>query len=333
MNTLSLETLGTELQILPTLKQIAGNAGGTEAALPRLPDLRLRTILVPFDFSDVSSAVLHRLVGFAEGAGAALHILHVVEPPGMTETGESRSLTAISEARVAAAEFQLQVCADQVSRSQMSIISAVRVGLATEEIVSHARAIRADLIVMSAHVGTGLKNTLLRTTTERVVRLAPCPVLVIARDKVSEFLPEASSFPPQSWKRILMPVDLANSVPGALAYAAAIARANNAKLHILHAVTGNTAVTGEDAATAKSRLAEWLRAELCWPVDFEATVWTGIPLAHAILTEASRAQVDAIVLPARDCLWSRRLRLWSVTDGILRHAPCPVLCVNENANR
>lgn len=333
MNTLSLETLGTELQILPTLKQIAGNAGGTEAALPPLPDLRLRTILVPFDFSDVSSALLHRLVGFAEGAGAALHILYVVEPPGMTETGESRGLSAISKARIAAAEFQLRVCADQVSRSQISITSAVRMGRATEEIVSHARAVRADLIVMSAHVGTGLKNVLLRTTTERVVRLAPCPVLVIGRDKVSEFLPEAVSFPPRSWKRILLPVDLANSIPGALALAAAIARVNNAKLHILHAVSGNSTEAGEGASTAKSLLAEWLRAELCWPVDFEATVWTGLPLAHAILTEACRAQVDVIVLPARDCLWSRRLRLWSVTDGILRHAPCPVLCVNENANR
>ena len=96
----------------------------------------------------------------------------------------------------------------------MAITSTVRVGRAADEIVLQAGDLQADLIVMSAHVGKGLSGVLLRTTTERVAREAPCPVLVIAKDKVHELLQNVKDFPPRSWKRILVPVDLTDAVRG-----------------------------------------------------------------------------------------------------------------------
>jgi len=116
-----------------------------------------------------------------------------------------------------------------------------------------------------------------------------------------------------------------------LAYAVAIAMTNGSRLHLLHVVTNDTSTVEAATACASQGLTEWLRTELCWPVKREATIWTHTPLLHSILAEAEQSKIDVIVLPARDCAWSRRHRLWSVTDGILRHAPCPVLCVSENA--
>jgi len=55
----------------------------------------------------------------------------------------------------------------------------VRVGRPFSEIVAEARDWPADLIIMATHGRTGLMHVLVGSTTERVVRTAQCPVLVV----------------------------------------------------------------------------------------------------------------------------------------------------------
>lgn len=305
-----------------------GKVGGAESAtaLPPFLNLRPRTIVAPFDLSDISTALLRRLIALAETSEMTVHVLHVVESSsGLVPNGETPIYPG---ARAAAARMQIQQWVAQSFPGQVSITTTVRVGRATDEIVAYAQALSADLIVMSAHVGSAMKNVLLRTTTERVVRQSPCPVLVVARDQVKEFLNAPERFPLRTWKRILLPLELSGNDREALAYAAAIARENEARLHILHCVNGHTAESDEAVSSVEDRVAAWLDSELRWPLEYEATVWSNVPLLNAILQEAKLSNIDLIVLPARDCAWFRRHRLWSITDGILRHAPCPVLSVN-----
>jgi nucleotide-binding universal stress UspA family protein len=265
------------------------------------------------------------LITLAENSNATVHVIHVVEPSRGSVASEGTPIYL--GARAAAARMQIEQWVARTFSSPVSITTTVRVGRAADEIVAHAQALGADLIIMSAHVGSGSKNVLLRTTTERVVRQSPCPVLVIARDQVQAFLIEPEPFPLRSWRRILLPVDLSSDVGEALAYAAAIVRDNGARLHILH---GNRDTMGLDETytSADARLAIWLHTHFRWPVEYEATIWNNVPLLNAILHEVKLSRIDLIVLPARDCAWFRRHRLWSITDGILRHAPCPVLSVN-----
>src|SRR5262245_56117697 len=53
--------------------------------------------------------------------------------------------------------------------------------------INAARALKADLIIISTHAYTGLEHALLGSTTERVVRHAPCPVLVV-RERERDFV-------------------------------------------------------------------------------------------------------------------------------------------------
>jgi nucleotide-binding universal stress UspA family protein len=55
------------------------------------------------------------------------------------------------------------------------------------EICDTARAMKVDLIILTTHGYTGLKHVLLGSTAERVIRHAPCPVLVV-REKEHEFV-------------------------------------------------------------------------------------------------------------------------------------------------
>lgn len=331
MNTLNLAPDQPRWETPPTRLTRAGKGAGTESAsaMPSLSKLRLRTIVAPFDFSDVSAALLRRLIALAEASDATLHVVHVVEPSSrLVANGDTPIYPG---ARAAAARMQIEQWVARTFSSPVSITTTVRVGRAADEIVAHAQALCADLIIMSAHVGSGSKNVLLRTTTERVVRQSPCPVLVVPRDQVEAFLSEPESFPLRTWRRILLPVDLSSDAREAVAYAASIAQANGAKLHLLHCVGADKTESADSVSSNEERLAAWLGSELRWPVEFEATIWSNVPLLNTILHEVKVSKIDLIVLPARDCAWFRRHRLWSITDGILRHAPCPVLSVNAAA--
>lgn len=86
------------------------------------------------------------------------------------------------------AEKALIRLADSTARQgDVPVRTATRTGRAYDEIAAAARDENADLIVISTHGYTGLKHVLLGSTTERVVRHAPCPVLVI-RQHEREFI-------------------------------------------------------------------------------------------------------------------------------------------------
>ena len=70
----------------------------------------------------------------------------------------------------------------------MKIETLQRLGVPYEEIVDVAKELAVDLIVIATHGYTALKHFLLGSTTERVVRLAPCPVLVV-REGERDFVP------------------------------------------------------------------------------------------------------------------------------------------------
>jgi universal stress protein A len=57
----------------------------------------------------------------------------------------------------------------------------VQVGTAFEVITNTARDCEIDLIVLTTHGKTGLKHVFMGSTAERVVRHAPCPVLVVRK--------------------------------------------------------------------------------------------------------------------------------------------------------
>jgi nucleotide-binding universal stress UspA family protein len=62
---------------------------------------------------------------------------------------------------------------------EIPFVTNVRMGHVAQTIVEYAQSIRADLIVMGTHGRTGLAHFIIGSVAERVVRLAPCPVLTV----------------------------------------------------------------------------------------------------------------------------------------------------------
>lgn len=142
--------------------------------------LRIKSILVPLDFSPSSKKALDYAVIVARQFKAKLTFLHVVEPAGTPDFAASFSLVMEDDKLMVAAKKELEnvIEAARVPRGLVEKI-LVRFGRSFHEITEAARTRKADLIIISTHGYTGLKHALLGSTTERVVRHASCPVLVV----------------------------------------------------------------------------------------------------------------------------------------------------------
>jgi len=140
-----------------------------------------RRILVPIDFSLPSKRAMHYAREWTSLFQAELFLLHVVDPVAAAGEFGASPVGKIRRDLVGRAKAALAGLAKTELPRSMSVAVDVRKGKPFDQIVSFARTIKADLIIMATHGHTGLKHMLLGSTAERVVRHAPCPVLVLRR--------------------------------------------------------------------------------------------------------------------------------------------------------
>jgi nucleotide-binding universal stress UspA family protein len=155
-----------------------------DRGLPTL--LQLKKILVPTDFSEASNSAYKYALRFGQQFDAELHIVHVSEPILSPQLAGLPPMPTFSEEERSLAENNLRVWADSMERVGVKTETMLRTGLAAHEIVEAAKEIDADLIVIATHGYTGWKHFCIGSTAERVVRAAPCPVLVV-REKEHQF--------------------------------------------------------------------------------------------------------------------------------------------------
>jgi universal stress protein A len=163
----------------------------TQALLERgtSASIGLKRILVPVDFSPLSKKALHYATRLAQQFGAAVDVFHVLEPeiPPAFD-GFMIAPPTVSIGSSAHCAGQLKALVNSVRNAGVTRVgSSVRSGLAAIEIVEAAKELDVDLIVIATHGYTGWKHFAIGSTAERVVRAAPCPVLVV-REKEHEFV-------------------------------------------------------------------------------------------------------------------------------------------------
>jgi len=164
--------------------------GIRENDFPAVPlaEIRLKRILVPVDFSECSRKALQYAASFAKQFDAEIVLLHVVEPPVYSEgTGLAPTSMVFDDTtiRVAAAK-QLAEWRNQIA-SGATVKANVRSGVPYHQIIQSAEETNTDLIVIGTEGRTGLARMLIGSTAERVVRHAPCPVMVV-REREHDFI-------------------------------------------------------------------------------------------------------------------------------------------------
>jgi nucleotide-binding universal stress UspA family protein len=139
------------------------------------PSAAFHRILVPTDFSVPAERAWALAQRLARAADAELVLVHVVSGRG---SPLSRAGPAFEAVRKWAAE-ELEDCAGKARAQGLRVGVALRTGVAYREIVALAREGKADLIVVATLGRGGIGRALLGSVADRVVRLAPCPVLTV----------------------------------------------------------------------------------------------------------------------------------------------------------
>lgn len=144
-----------------------------------------KVVAAPTDFSPTSRLALEQAARIAARDGAALHILHVFDPPWAHL--HYRAPTAEADPHFqreyrAALERRLQAFAADLglpSGAPAPVFSLITRSGHRSAIIDHAQQIHADLVVLGARGRTNLRDVLLGSTAERVLSESVCSVLVV----------------------------------------------------------------------------------------------------------------------------------------------------------
>lgn len=307
----------------------------TSTAVPTSPSgFKIERILVPLDFSPASMEALDYAVSIAKQFHAAIHLLHVYPPDEASAPGAGHLLFESAEAierlneeltgihRKHAPTFRPENC-------------HIRGGRPHQEIVQLAREIDADLITLSTRGHSGLKHLLLGSTAERVVRSAPCPVLV-ARKRKQRSKASREEF---AIRTVLVPTDFSQCSLAGTEYAAFLARKLNATLRLFHAMYPYTNYVFVDRAGVRlSGLAEAMEETARQEMDAlkKMDFLRGLPVQTEILpgaavdeicAAAGDPEVDLIITSTHGRTGLKHALIGSVAEHVVRYAEAPALVV------
>jgi len=168
-------------ETLPTIETSASppaNIGANPSASRPLPLVHLKNILVPLDFSPMSLKSLQYAIPFAQFFGARLTLLYVIEP--LTYVPELPYGIPLPPDPTAEMDSELQRIRQTMIPAEIGVDTVVCEDFASEGVIDVAREVNADLIITTTHGRTGLSHLLMGSTAEKIVRKAPCPVLVLS---------------------------------------------------------------------------------------------------------------------------------------------------------
>jgi len=277
-------------------------------------------ILFTTDLSPCSELALPYARAIARLYGSTIHLLHVTGPEAW-----------VGPLGVPYPHVQDEDLAAQRAMNKLMKSGALEGTLCTRTImrgevwgvVSNMLTYRnIDLIVLGTHGYGGLRHVLLGSVAEQIFRHASCPVMTVGprtKDGLVKGHLEA----------IIYATDFSGTSLGALPYALSLARANRAKLKVVHAI--HPIITAEDVMishmneliqNAKQQALRLVEGEP--DLDYQVIVQAGTP-SEMILEIASHTKTDLIVMGAHRGTSSHTP--WAVAHRVVCQATCPVLTV------
>ena len=294
-------------------------------------------ILCAVDGSEHSQWGVQALEALASREPEHITLLHVVDKPalqalaGKNPVRERRALAAMEKAGgiiLRDAARSARVALGQAATAPRSTIQTILAhGPQAKTIAREARRLKADLIIMGSRGLSDIQGFLLGSISRQVASMAPCSVWIVKQ-------------PTHKLLHVTLAVDDSKPSRAAAKFLRSYLLPETATVTILSSV--------ESPVTdfAAHYLSEAQLAELTKPVMEQATAFvnsvrnafikdgfqvvTQVQMDHvieAIVKHIEATRDELLVIGSRDLTKSERLHLGSVSESLLRHAPCSVLIV------
>jgi len=153
--------------------------------------IQIKKILVPTDFSEYAQLALQYGISLCREFEAKLILLHVIEDPFYPSTGANFGfdMADFFDRLEKESEQRMVEMTAEIEAQQFSVERIITRGTPFMEIIRIAREETIDMIILSTHGRTGLAHVLMGGVTDKVVRKAPCPVLVVRKAQHDFIMP------------------------------------------------------------------------------------------------------------------------------------------------
>ncbi len=291
------------------------------------------TILVASDLSKKSALAMKRAAALADELGARLELLHVVEETLLDYLLPQKQTDHSISELIERASTELQNQAEREIPENVAYQCRIETGKAFLTIIRTARQMEADLIVVAARGRHSLRNLLIGTTTERIVRNGGLPVLVVKKA------------PRTSYRRVLVPTDFSAGAGHALS--TVLQLAPDAQIDLLHVYTlwgegylASSPIADADQlryeremrSRASSSMAAWLDGMQLGDRRIRQHIRRGRPGA-LIPKIAKEMAVDLVAMGTTGRSGLSYILLGSVAEHALWQVPCDLLVARPGGFR
>ena len=293
--------------------------------------MNIASVIVAVDFSDHARHAADRAAMLAVEQGAQLELLHVIS--GSSLDSLRKWSGAPPDAEVKLREDAERCLSDMIhdiaSRRNIAARALVKTGHVLNQILSASES--TDLLVLGAHGLSPLRDLILGTTAERLLRTSQRPVLVTKR-------------PPQTpYEQVLVPIDFSMYSAPALERARRIAP--SARITIVHAFRvpfeGKLRIAGvaddsilayceEERQEAVKHVKELIRSSDDDAHRISYAVERG-NVSRVILAQEEQLSADLIVIGKHGRSMVEEWLLGGVTRHVLAGSKCDVLVVHEKS--
>jgi nucleotide-binding universal stress UspA family protein len=271
----------------------------------------MKKILVPCDFSKQAVNALQFALDVASESKGEVHLLNVIELPTMYDTTlmpvlsfEEQLLKELEDN----AEKHFRKLKEKHLQEGVNIKSYVKFGNPYQMITDYASENKIDLIVMGTHGSNGIREVLIGSNTEKIVRSATVPVIAI-KDRVDI----------KSIKNIVFPNTLAKDSEDLIMKVKALQHFFNATLHIVWINTLNNFT--RDTITYQ-RLNEFVKRFMI--KDFTLNVFNDPYEESGVINFAHMIRADMIAMGTHGRKGIAHFLNGSIAEDVVNHVDCPM---------
>lgn len=274
----------------------------------------MEKILVPIDFSKSSEYASKMAAKIAQKSGSIIYLLHIVElPSGIADMG-SRSNFSIPESMLYLRKIRERILdfKNRFFSEYQEVHHLIRFQNPYEGILACADKINVDLIIMGSKGHSNFEEIFIGSNTEKVVRTATKPVLVVKKDNEKfkmKNLVFASSFKNDDKKEVLRKL-------------IEFATIFDSKIHLLKVTTPSNF---ESTLEAKEKIKAFI-AEFTLP-KHSITIYNDISVQKGILNFSQEINADLIALSTHGRSGLSHLFSASVTKNLSKNALKPMLTI------
>jgi nucleotide-binding universal stress UspA family protein len=274
----------------------------------------MKKILVPIDFSKKSEFACKMAARIAKKSNSTVYLLHMIElPTGVVDMG-SGSNFSIPESMLYLRKIKERILEfkERFFHKKTDVQHSIKLQPPHEGIIKYADKINAELIVMGSKGHSNFEEILIGSNTEKVVRTAKVPVIVVKKDNERfrmRNLVFASSFKNEDKKAVFKKF---------------LAFANHFKSEI-HLLKVNTPSRFESTQEATNKIKEFIK-EFDLP-KYSINIYNDVSIRKGILNFSKDINADLIALSTHGRSGLSHLFATSITKSLSKKALKPILTI------